>query len=382
MSLEPLFSSYFLAGFECSAYVRHDGRRLDLIASTRHDRFAQADYEACAKLGVTAARDGTRWHLIETAPYRYDWSSLVPMLRAARAAGTTVAWDLLHYGWPDDLDIWTPDFVERFAAYCRAATEVIADESGGRVVVCPVNEISYFAWAAGDQAHWRPQCEGRGWELKRQLVRAAVAGCKAVLSVAPDARFIWAEPAINVIAGGLATDEERHEAVGYHEAQFEALDLLCGRQEPELGGDMRYLDVVGVNYYPHNQWYYKGTCIPLGGADYRPFSELLLDVWNRYGRPILLAETGAEASGRAAWLHYVSDEVRLAAAAGAEIGGICIYPITAYPGWSNDRYCHTGVFSYADDQGRRTVYQPLADELLRQETLFEAARPKRVRRVG
>jgi hypothetical protein len=33
-----------------------------------------------------------RWHLIEPgAPGRYDWSSLLPMLRAAEAAGTQVA---------------------------------------------------------------------------------------------------------------------------------------------------------------------------------------------------------------------------------------------------------------------------------------------------
>ena len=39
---------------------------------------------------------------------RYDWSSFLPMLRAARETGTQVLWDLLHYGWPDDLDIWRP----------------------------------------------------------------------------------------------------------------------------------------------------------------------------------------------------------------------------------------------------------------------------------
>ena len=33
-----LFRSFFAAGFECSSHCRRDGRRLDLIAATGHDR--------------------------------------------------------------------------------------------------------------------------------------------------------------------------------------------------------------------------------------------------------------------------------------------------------------------------------------------------------
>ena len=40
------------------------------------------------------------------------------MLEAARDEGVQVIWDLCHYGWPDDLDIFSPQFVERFARFC------------------------------------------------------------------------------------------------------------------------------------------------------------------------------------------------------------------------------------------------------------------------
>ena len=33
--------------------------------------------------------------------------------------------------------------------------------------------------------------------------------------------------------------------------------MLCGRLWPELGGGERYLDIIGVNFYPHNQWFYN-----------------------------------------------------------------------------------------------------------------------------
>jgi hypothetical protein len=42
--------------------------------------------------------------VIEKRPYRYDFSSVLPMLRFARKAGLQVIWDLCHYGWPDHLE--------------------------------------------------------------------------------------------------------------------------------------------------------------------------------------------------------------------------------------------------------------------------------------
>ena len=56
--------------------------------------------------------------------------------------------------------------------------------------------------------------------------------------------------------------------------------MLCGRQAPELGGDPRYLDVIGVNYYPWNQWIYNGptedgTTIGPSDRRYRPFRDML-----------------------------------------------------------------------------------------------------------
>ena len=37
-----------------------------------------------------------------------------------------------------------------------------------------------------------------------------------------------------------------------------------GLAEPELGGDPSLVDVVGLNFYPHNQWYLRGPDDPDG----------------------------------------------------------------------------------------------------------------------
>lgn len=366
------FPSIFLAGYECSTHRRWDHERLDLIAATQHDRYCERDYALAVRHGIRAARDGFRWHLIETEPGRYDWSSVRPMIQAARRQGVRVIWDLCHYGYPDDLDIWSDEFLERFSAFCYAATKLISEESEQPPAVCPVNEISFWAWLGGLEGRMNPHARGHPAELKRQLVRAALVGIDAARAADRETVIICAEPLINIVT------DSHHEADlaaanHYHEAQYESIDMLLGRRDAELGGHPGALDIVGVNYYTHNQWRLRGGFVPLGHCEYRPLSELLHEVHQRYGKPVLITETGAEHSARPMWVSYVSHEVRVALEIGVPVTGICLYPITDYKGWENDRICQVGLFCAGDSEGQRTVYRPLARELSHQAELFAEA---------
>src|ERR1041385_426932 len=89
-----MFSSFFMGGFECSTHKLNEGKRLDLITSTQHDRCARQDYERLVEQGMRVARDGVRWHLIEQTPGHYEFSSLESMVCAAREAEIVVIWDL------------------------------------------------------------------------------------------------------------------------------------------------------------------------------------------------------------------------------------------------------------------------------------------------
>lgn len=371
-----LFQSFFLGGFECSTHRRADGRRLDLLAATGHDRWAAEDYAALQRHGIRTVRDGLRWHLIERLPGEYDWSSVLPQLRAANACGTQVIWDLCHYGWPEGLDIWRPRFVERFARFAAAAARLVREESDAVPFYAPINEISFWAWAGGDHARFNPMGEGRGAELKQQLVRASIAAIDAVREVDPRARFVQVDPAIHISASSIRPGPQR-EAENARQAQFEAWDMLCGKAWPGLGGKPEYLDIVGINYYADNQWYLGGPTIERGHADYRPFQGILAEIHQRYGRPLLVAETGAEGELRGEWLRYVSEQVGIALQRGVPIEGICLYPVLDYPGWDDDRHCPTGLLGFADAQGRREEHAGLADELRLQQTRFVAFAPDR-----
>lgn len=364
-----LFKSFFLAGFECSSHRRPNGVRLDLLAATEHDRRAAADYRLMAEYGIRSVRDGLRWHLIERNPLRYDFSSFLPMLRAARDTGTQVIWDLLHYGWPDAIDIWSPSFIRRFADFARATAQVVKAETDEIPFYTPVNEISFWAWGGGDTEYLNPFARGRGGELKRILVRCVIAAIDAIREVDPRARFVLAEPLIYIFAKSAAPEDVR-QADAYNEVQFEAGDLLCGRLEPELGGGPQYLDIVGVNFYYNNQWFDGGRPVYLGEGLHRPLHELLAWVYNRYQKPLFIAETGTESGGRAPWLHYVCDEVAEARQAGTPVEGICLYPILNHLGWDDDRHCHNGMFCGVAPDGARTVDVRMAAELKRQQALL------------
>lgn len=367
---EVQFQSFFLGGFECSTHRLRNGRRLDLLEATRHTEFTEADYRRLQQQGICSARSGIRWHRIETAPYQYDFASALPMIRAAKRNGIQMIWDLCHYGWPDDLDIFRPEFVDRFAALARAFARLLCNEGDATPLLTPINEISYFSWAAGEVEYMNPFGRGRGLELKAQLVRAAIAGMEAVWDVAPRAQFIHVEPLIRVIANP-ERPQDRQAAEAYSNSQFQAWDMLAGREWPQLGGAEKYIGLMGLNFYPDNQWIYHGRKLKWTEPLYRPLRDLLADIYARYRRPLLISETGTEGAKRPHWFRYVADEVWAAMQAGAPIKGICLYPILNHPGWDNDRHCPNGLWDYAGDNGDRQIYAPLAEELHRQRARFE-----------
>jgi len=369
------FNSFLMAGFECSSHRRRDGVRLDLIRATGHDRHVRADYQLCRELGFRTLRDGLRWHLIEQAPGRYDWSSWLPALEAAEENGLQVIWDLFHYGSPDHLDQAAPDFARRFTDFAIAALEVQQSVSGRPPLVCPLNEINFLSWAVEVEYFPRVGPDEIGW-FKRQLVTTAIEVARAIRQRWPEAVITWAEPLVHIAPHSNRRARVRA-AEQARQGQFEAYDWITGRADPELGGDPSLADAIGLNFYPHNQWYLDGPTIPMGHHEYRPLADMLVEVAERYGKPIFLSETGAEGSGRPSWFHYVSSEVREAMARGAAIQGICWYPITAYPGWDNSRHAEAGLLSTITSEGTRHVDEGLFNEMQAQRALFDAVSDRR-----
>lgn len=337
-----LFDSFWLAGFECACHINQAGQRLDMLATTQHDVQAAVDYARLRARGIRTARDGVRWPLIEQRG-RYDFSSLAPMLEAAQRARVQVIWDLCHYGWPNDLDVFAPAFVERLARFCGATARFIADHSAGVPFFTPMNEISFLSWAAGDMGYIYPGTQGRGHELKRQLVRATIASIEAIWATTPAARIVLQDPVIYIVPP-REQPELAPSIAEYVSSQFEAWDMLAGRVHPDLGGAPRYLDIIGVSYYFDNQWEHNRGPLrwEAGQRDPRrvPLSYLLHNVYRRYQRPLFVGETGHFGAGRAPWLRQIAAEVQQARHEGVPVEGVCLYPILDRPGWDNPTHWH------------------------------------------
>ncbi len=369
MTDSRLFRSFWLAGFESACHINRHGVRLDLMSATQHDRELEADYAMVRELGFGVVRESVRWHLVDPeGGRRLDFSTVRPMLEAARRQGVQILWTLCHYGWPEDVALFSAGFVERFARYCAAMARVVADMDGAVPFYTPINEISFFAWAAAEKGMMHPFVRGRGGELKRQLVRAAIAAMEAILEVDPRARFSHVAPLIHVVTP-RGQPELARAAADQRASQFDAWDMLAGGLHPEVGGHPKYLDIVGVNYYHANQWEYPDQRLrwedtPLDPR-WMPLHRLLAEVHTRYGRPMLISETSHFGSGRCRWLREVAEEASLARAAGVPLEGLCIYPVIDRPDWDDPALWHnSGLWDLRPAENGRLERVPCTEYLM------------------
>jgi hypothetical protein len=175
----------------------------------------------------------------------------------------------------------------------------------------------------------------------------------AVRDVDSRARFVHVDPLIHIVAPRGRPDLAE-EARIQRTAQFEAWDMLCGKLCPELGGSTDLLDIVGVNYYHANQ--FETPDARLRWEDdprderFIPFHKLLDEVAQRYGRPLLVAETSHFGSGRGKWMREIAEEVYIARMQGIPLEGVCLYPIIDRPDWEDMTHWHnSGMWDLRPD---------------------------------
>jgi len=363
-STEP-FRSFWQAGYEGARIIDASGQMPLWSDPTQHIAHAAEDYALLHGFGIRTVREILSWSAIDRNGH-VDFSSIEPLATAARANGIQVIWTLCRHAWPEDLDPNAPPFVERFARYCEAVARFLAPYSDAPPVYCPIDDISLICLAATERRSGRDSAaEDGAARLKRQLVRAAIVGCDAILRVAPNARLLHCDPLIHV----AASEEEGRAAAG-HQAQFGVWDMLCGRQDPELGGAERYLDLIGVSYYHGNQWE-AGTneALPwhLDDPRRRPLRDLLAEVHRRYRRPISIAETSHVGRSRGAWIREVAQEAVMAVEQGVQLLGICLFPIIDRPDWdAAGRWHFSGLWDVrreGEEACRRVLSQSYAASL-------------------
>jgi mannose-6-phosphate isomerase-like protein (cupin superfamily) len=368
MSRRWLFESFFFGGFEASTHRTVEGYRMDLIAATQHDRMAAEDYALCRSAGIRAVREAARWPLIDQEG-RLALDEIRRLARLGREKGLIQIWDLMHYGYPDDLDPFSPDFRDRFVAYASAVAAVIKQETPGPAWFTPINEISYYSWAGAQVGYMAPFAKGRGAELKRALVQASIDATNAMWRVAPDAMLLNVDPLIRVHPPAERPDLQERADHFNSSVVTEAFDMLAGRIAPELGGSRAHLGIIGLNYYACNQWTIATPEQPQRFLDWHdprwiPLPDLLAGLERRYGGPLIIAETGNAGEGRPGWLAHLAAQAQDTLAGGVNLQGICWYPLITSPDWEDPTaFFDGGLFDVVPEPGgglRRVLARPVA----------------------
>jgi UDP-galactopyranose mutase len=332
---DALFRSFWLASFDAVDHlpgIRLPGDGFDL---GEYAARVDADYATVAEAGITCVRESIGWRRA-ARDGSLDFASVLLRAERARRAGLQIVWTLCHDGWPDDIDVCSDAFVDRFRAFAGAAARVLAPFAGPEPpLYTPINEISFLAWALAETAlvgRQRSDLRNRSYELKRQLVRAALAASDAIREVDSRARFLHTEPATSVVASD--------EGPTRHAVLFRGFDMLTGRLEPALGGAPGEVDVIGIQCHSDGHAW-RGTP---DGASRTPaappmaLSRLLEDVYARYRRPIVVAESNPVPASRAGWLREIGDEIGKALERGVPIVATCVSRVVERPGWEDPRY--------------------------------------------
>ncbi|MDM9644853.1 glycosyl hydrolase 53 family protein [Rhizobium sp. S163] len=252
----------------------HAGRH-DLLLTTRHTPADRmhAHFRIAAEHGMATVRDGL-------VPGHH----VIERLKVAHAAGVQAIWDLSHYH--RNLD------PVRCARIVAEASLTISGRE--RLWLCPVNEPSLYPLLAGMP--------------RQEAIDMAVTMARAARDNHPDVGILTNDP-----------------ITGVGDRQFEATDAIVSA----VG-----VDVVGVNYYPHT----ARTIL----------SKVLVKTWRRYRKPIMVSETSWHDGHpvhhrrypgfhKGGWLRHVLDQVDVARMHGAEIAGVCWYPIVDCPPWHSPR---------------------------------------------
>jgi beta-glucosidase/6-phospho-beta-glucosidase/beta-galactosidase len=363
----PKFKSFVWGGFECLYAKTEGGKRVNQLNDTKHDKYCSADYKLIKKIGITTVREGLSWNGIDKGKGIYDFSEFIPMMQKAKEEGIEQIWDLNHFDYPEGLDPFSKEFVSRFARYAKECIKVIKKYQKGTIYIAPVNEISFFAFISADKGNWAPYAKKRGVEFKKQLVRAAIAAMDEIWEVDRNVRFIHVDPIFRrtpLKPDKLSQKKEKE----FISAKFQAWDMLAGKIFPELGGDPKYLDIIGANYYYYNQEYILPKkpdgpmylTIPWKSKDRVSLQAMLSEVYNRYKRPIVISETGGWGALRRMWWPRIFRELNDAIKSGIPIYGICAYPIIDRADWTHGHLTNSGLWYLKNNDSalKRIPHEP------------------------
>jgi beta-glucosidase/6-phospho-beta-glucosidase/beta-galactosidase len=327
-----------VAGFE-STYL--PGYRTDLFEVTGHSQLWREDLDDLLGSGVRHLRYPLRWPQIQPEPGRFDWSETDRVLEHLREADTVPIVDLVHHtSYPD----WLRDgFRDRdFAPALLSYAEAVAVRYPWLPAYTLFNEPFATLFLAGHEGLWPPYDRGLAGfvRLARSVLPAVNQAAECWAQLLPDARHVWVDTAEHHTGNQSSqayvstANDRRHILLdlmlGYDldPARPFLAEFLRAGGEPLLQLPPRRVDVVGLDYYCHSEWYYDESGAHAPSPHPVGFAAVAEQYFHRYGLPMMLTETNlrGQPSDRISWLRYMVEQYDLALNRGVPLHGFCWFP--------------------------------------------------------
>jgi beta-glucosidase/6-phospho-beta-glucosidase/beta-galactosidase len=364
-----------IAGFE-STYLPAYG--VDSLETTGHDRHWQRDLEQVFASGVRQVRYPLRWQRIGRDPHAFDFTETDRVLGLMRDHGAVPIVDLVHHTtYPD----WLHDgFRDRAFgdAYLRYA-EAVATRYPWLEAYTLFNEPFATLFLAGHEALWPPYDRGvEGFvRLLRSVLPAVSEAAASWRELLPQAKHVWVDTAEHHrgvgpgAAHATTANDRRHVVLDLalgHDLDRERpflRELLAAGGEPLLELPPLRVDVLGLDYYCHSEWYYDEDGSHAPSPNPVGLAAIAEQYGARYGLPMMVTETNVRGtpSDRASWLRHTLEQYELAVSRGVDLRGYCWFPQVDSCDWdsllarSAGRRDPVGVVSLAPDRSRvRTTF--------------------------
>jgi len=347
--MTPTTSIPFVGAFESTYQPAHDR---DVLETTEHTLRWRSDLALMRACNVDRLRYPVRWHRIERAPGEFDWTETDRVLGHMHDTGMEPIVDLLHHtSYPQWLgDLSSTTFGNAFLRFAEAVAIRYPWLPG--YTVC--NEPFTTFLMCGQEGLWPPHWTGlEGFaRLAANVFPAVTAASRALHDLLPAAQHLHVEAAEHHTA---STTPGAAYARLANDRRFLLTDLLVGREiEPArpfatalatvprgdelLMVEPGHVDIVGLDYYAHNQWHWSGAAVGTNvSPDPKPLSDLIVEYADRYRRPVMLSETNISGfvSDRASWLKYTLEHCEMARDRGVDVQGYCWFPFVDSADWAS-----------------------------------------------
>ena len=366
------------------------GSGVDVLETTRHLENCCEDLDLLRRAGVKNLRYPAPWHRIEASPDHFDFAWMDKPMQHMRREGMKPVIDLLHHtSFPEWLEngFLNPQFPRLFARFVREFARryewvtdyTIFNEPLATSLLCSYTGV-WYPYQSSDPA----------------FVQMGVNVARAIRVVEAELRRM--NPSFEFVYNDTCESHKQNDLKSAAWTEFAShrrfwiLDLVLGRVSAHhplykwitsngvTSEDLKpfrnepvQIDLLGLDYYPHSEmnWYWSKS---LGRANIhsvtepRGFAEVACDYVERYGLPVMLAETNVRGTvtDRLTWLKFMEEQCEMLTQKGVDLRGFCWFPSIDSTDWSNLCASYTGDIDpqgiwYLDASCRNRVCSELSE---------------------